>query len=137
MAIASKIADSEVVVVDQCALETPKTKQVAGLLRALQLEGSTTLIATAGSDQMVYMSARNIEGVSVSAVRDLNALSVLKPGGHFLAKTFQGGSEGDLLTTLKHNFRSVHHVKPPASRDESVELYLLAKDFRGTDIKPD
>ena len=65
------------------------------------------------------------------------ALSVLKPGGHFLAKTFQGGSEGDLLTTLKHNFRSVHHVKPPASRDESVELYLLAKDFRGTDIKPD
>ena len=65
------------------------------------------------------------------------ALSVLKPGGHFLAKTFQGGSEGDLLTTLKHNFRSVHHVKPPASRDESVELYLLAKDFRGAEIKPD
>ena len=65
------------------------------------------------------------------------ALSVLKPGGHFLAKTFQGGSEGDLLATLKRNFRSVHHVKPPASRDESVELYLLAKDFRGTDIKPD
>ena len=64
------------------------------------------------------------------------ALSVLKPGGHFLAKTFQGGSEGDLLTTLKHNFRSVHHVKPPASRDESVELYLLAKDFRGN-VKPD
>ena len=65
------------------------------------------------------------------------ALSVLKPGGHFLAKTFQGGSEGDLLTTLKRNFRSVHHVKPPASRDESVELYLLAKDFRGAEIKPD
>ena len=59
------------------------------------------------------------------------ALSVLKPGGHFLAKTFQGGSEGDLLAVLKRNFRSVHHVKPPASRDESVELYLLAKDFRG------
>ena len=65
------------------------------------------------------------------------ALSVLKPGGHFLAKTFQGGSEGDLLATLKRNFRSVHHVKPPASRDESVELYLLAKDFRGTDRGPE
>ena len=59
------------------------------------------------------------------------ALSVLKPGGHFLAKTFQGGAENELLSMLKKNFRSVHHVKPPASRDESVELYLLAKDFKG------
>lgn len=59
------------------------------------------------------------------------AMSVLKPGGHFLSKTFQGGTEGDLLTKLKKNFASVHHVKPPASRDESVELYLLAKGFKG------
>ena len=61
------------------------------------------------------------------------AISVLKPGGHFLAKTFQGGTETELLDRLKKNFRSVHHVKPPASRDESVELYLLAKGFRGED----
>ncbi len=59
------------------------------------------------------------------------AISVLRPGGHFLAKTFQGGTEADLLTRLKQNFRSVHHVKPPASREESAELYLLAKDFKG------
>jgi 23S rRNA (uridine2552-2'-O)-methyltransferase len=59
------------------------------------------------------------------------AISVLKPGGHFLAKTFQGGTESGLLDQLKRNFRSVHHVKPPASRDESVELYLLAKNFKG------
>lgn len=59
------------------------------------------------------------------------AISVLKPGGHFLAKTFQGGTENELLTRLKQNFRTVHHVKPPASRDESAELYLLAKDFKG------
>ncbi|NGN43469.1 RlmE family RNA methyltransferase [Mesorhizobium sp. CGMCC 1.15528] len=59
------------------------------------------------------------------------AISVLKPGGHFLAKTFQGGTESTLLTQLKQNFRSVHHVKPPASREESAELYLLAKDFKG------
>ncbi|MBX3529098.1 MAG: RlmE family RNA methyltransferase [Rhizobiaceae bacterium] len=59
------------------------------------------------------------------------AVQVLKPGGHFLAKTFQGGTEGGLLDLLKKNFRSVHHVKPPASRDESVELYILAKEFRG------
>jgi len=59
------------------------------------------------------------------------AISVLKPGGHFLAKTFQGGTENELLDRLKKNFKSVHHVKPPASRDESVELYLLARDFKG------
>ncbi|MBX3582467.1 MAG: RlmE family RNA methyltransferase [Rhizobiaceae bacterium] len=59
------------------------------------------------------------------------AISVLKPGGHFLSKTFQGGTEHTVLDLLKKNFRSVHHVKPPASRDESVELYLLAKDFKG------
>ncbi|OQM75983.1 RlmE family RNA methyltransferase [Manganibacter manganicus] len=59
------------------------------------------------------------------------AISVLKPGGHFLSKTFQGGTEHAVLDLLKRNFRSVHHVKPPASRDESVELYLLAKDFKG------
>lgn len=59
------------------------------------------------------------------------AISVLKPGGHFLAKTFQGGTESDLLNLLKKNFRTVQHVKPPASREESAELYLLAKDFKG------
>ncbi len=60
------------------------------------------------------------------------AISVLKPGGHFLTKTFQGGAGADLLALLKRNFRTIHHVKPQASRSESVELYLLAIDFRGT-----
>lgn len=59
------------------------------------------------------------------------AIKVLKPGGHFLAKTFQGGTEKDLLDILKANFATVAHVKPPASRQESVELYLLAKGFKG------
>lgn len=59
------------------------------------------------------------------------AVSVLRPGGHFLAKVFQGGTEGTLLQTLKQRFASVHHVKPPASRARSVELYLVAKGFKG------
>jgi 23S rRNA (uridine2552-2'-O)-methyltransferase len=59
------------------------------------------------------------------------AESVLRPGGHFVAKVFQGGTEGELLANLKRAFTSVHHVKPPASRAESVELYLVAKGFRG------
>jgi 23S rRNA (uridine2552-2'-O)-methyltransferase len=60
------------------------------------------------------------------------AATILKPGGHFLAKVFQGGTERELLTDLKRSYASVHHVKPPASRTRSVELYLVAKSFRGT-----
>jgi len=65
------------------------------------------------------------------------ALSVLKPGGHFLAKSFQGGTENALLARLKQHFHSVHHVKPPASRAGSVEFYLLARNFKATSITRD
>ncbi len=61
------------------------------------------------------------------------AASVLRPGGTFVAKVFQGGAGSDLLTALKRDYASVHHVKPPASRAGSVELYLVAKGFRGRD----
>ncbi len=59
------------------------------------------------------------------------AIDVLAEGGHFLAKTFQGGTERDILNLLKKNFRQVVHVKPGASRSESVEMFILAKDFKG------
>ncbi|HVK90005.1 MAG TPA: RlmE family RNA methyltransferase [Mycoplana sp.] len=59
------------------------------------------------------------------------AVEVLGDGGHFLAKTFQGGTERDLLNMLKQNFRQVIHIKPAASRAESVEMFLLAKGFKG------
>ena len=59
------------------------------------------------------------------------AREVLAPGGTFLAKVLQGGTEGTLLTALKRDFAQVKHVKPPASRADSAELYLLATGFRG------
>jgi 23S rRNA (uridine2552-2'-O)-methyltransferase len=64
------------------------------------------------------------------------AATVLRPGGSFLVKVFQGGASGSLLGTLKRDFASVHHVKPPASRAGSVELYLVAKGFRGGKAAP-
>ena len=63
------------------------------------------------------------------------AVEVLAEGGHFLAKTFQGGTERDLLNMLKQNFKQVIHVKPGASRAESVEMFLLAKGFKGRKAK--
>lgn len=59
------------------------------------------------------------------------ARHVLKPGGAFMAKVLRGGTEGDLLAMLKKDFQTVAHVKPPSSRSDSAELYLLAKGFRG------
>jgi len=59
------------------------------------------------------------------------AREVLAPGGVFLCKVLQGGTEASLLAELKRDFESVKHVKPPASRTDSAELYLLARGFRG------
>lgn len=59
------------------------------------------------------------------------ALRVLKPGGGFLSKVLQGGGEDALLKTLKGRFEKVRHVKPPASRSDSRELFVLAQGFRG------
>jgi len=59
------------------------------------------------------------------------AEDVLKPGGAFVGKAFQGGASGELLARIRQRFRDVHHVKPPASRAESVELYLVATGFKG------
>ncbi len=58
------------------------------------------------------------------------AREVLAPGGAFLAKVMQGGTENALLAALKRDFASVKHVKPPASRADSAELYVLATGFR-------
>lgn len=59
------------------------------------------------------------------------AREVLAPGGSFLAKVLQGGTEGELLAMLKRDFKVVKHLKPPASRKGSAELYVLATGFRG------
>jgi 23S rRNA (uridine2552-2'-O)-methyltransferase len=59
------------------------------------------------------------------------AREVLKPGGAFLSKVIQGGTEAALLAALKRDFAAVKHVKPAASRTDSAELYVLATGFRG------
>jgi 23S rRNA (uridine2552-2'-O)-methyltransferase len=59
------------------------------------------------------------------------ATEVLAPGGFFMAKVFQGGTENALLDILKRGFKTVRHVKPEASRAGSAELYVLATGFKG------
>lgn len=79
MAIATKLNAQEVVVIDELVMKAPKTKEMAGILKALGLQGTSTLVTTAALDPMVYKSARNIDRVTVSQVADLNALAILTP----------------------------------------------------------
>jgi len=79
MAIAKRIASEDIVIIDELSFAGPKTKEMATILKALKLTGTSTLVTTAALDQNVYKSARNIDRVTVSPVAELNALSVLTP----------------------------------------------------------
>jgi large subunit ribosomal protein L4 len=79
MAVAAKISAGSVVVVDQFAMTAPKTKTLASAFKAIGLEGVTKTFATSGLDKNLYLSGRNIEGLTVSPVSDLNALTILRP----------------------------------------------------------
>ena len=86
MAIAGKIQDDQVWVLDAIAMDAPKTSVIANMLKAMGLEGKSTLIATAEHSPVVYKSARNVRGVEVLPVSDLNALAVLKPNRMLVTK---------------------------------------------------
>ena len=79
MAIASKIRDDEVVVVDGLDFPKPQTKEMSAVLKSLGLSGVTTLVTTASHDVNAYKSGRNIQGLEVQPVDGLNALNVLRP----------------------------------------------------------
>ena len=79
MAIASRIRDDEIIVIDDFALDKPRTQEMSFILNALGLSGTSTLVATEKHDNHVYLSGRNISQITISAVGDLNALLVLAP----------------------------------------------------------
>ena len=76
---------------------------------------------------------RKTDHLKIMALAEAAAMfarEVLRPGGTFLCKVLQGGTEGTLLADLKRDFATVRHVKPTASRADSAELYVLATGFR-------
>lgn len=79
MALAARIVDGEVCLVDALPFDAPKTSQMAGVLAALGLAGSSVLVSADKHDENLWKSARNIEGVTVRPVADLNALAILTP----------------------------------------------------------
>ncbi len=97
-----------------------------------QLGGSADLVLsdmaanTVGHQQTDHLRTMGLVETAVEF-----AIQVLKPGGHFVAKSLAGGSDSDLVNTLKRNFASVKHAKPPASRKGSSEWYVFASGFKG------
>jgi len=79
MAMASRIADNEITLVDAISADQPKTRDMAALLKALKLGDTSLLVAVAGFDVNVYKSIRNLANVSVLPVSELNALNMLRP----------------------------------------------------------
>ena len=78
MAVASKLRDGQVILVDQLAFESPKTKEMASILTAVKCTGKRVLVVTASYDKTAYMSARNIPNVELMPASDLNALEILR-----------------------------------------------------------
>ena len=79
MALLAKIRDAELTLIDDLKFDSPKTKDMAAILKALNLKGTSLLVATAEQDNNVYKSARNIDQVTVSPVSGLTALNLLAP----------------------------------------------------------
>jgi large subunit ribosomal protein L4 len=79
MAVASRVADNQITLINDLSFPAPKTGEMAKILKALQIDRQTLLVAVDGYDVNVYKSIRNLRGVSVLPVGDLNALEVLRP----------------------------------------------------------
>jgi len=101
------------------------------LLRALGGHAPDLVISDMAAPTTGHRQTDHLRTTHLFEVAALFARETLAPGGAFLSKVFRGGAENDQLAELKRDYQTVHHIKPPASRKESPELYVLAKGFRG------
>ena len=101
MAIASKIRDGEIVVLEDLRLDAPATGAMAGILKALKLGGISTLVAVPAYDVNVYKSIRNLADVSVFPVCDLNAIEVLRPSRMLVSRAALDAFRSNAATRMK------------------------------------
>jgi 23S rRNA (uridine2552-2'-O)-methyltransferase len=83
------------------------------------------------ADTTGHQQTDHVRTIALAEVAAQFAVDHLAKGGAFVSKVFQGGAQGPLLALLKDNFREVRHWKPPASRPESPETYVVATGFKG------
>ncbi|MEI8144771.1 MAG: RlmE family RNA methyltransferase [Alphaproteobacteria bacterium] len=100
-------------------------------LKALLGGPADVVLSDMAANAMGHKKTDHMKIVYLAELAIAFAREVLAPGGHFLCKVLQGGTEGELLADLKRDFTTVRHIKPQASRQDSSELYVLATGFRG------
>lgn len=99
-------------------------------LRALLGGGADVVMSDMAAPTTGHAKTDHLRVIALAETALMFALEVLEPGGAFVAKVFQGGSEKDLLDPLKKHFAIVRHAKPSASRADSSEMYVVATGFR-------
>ena len=99
--------------------------------------GADLVLSDMAPNTTGHASTDHIRIVALAEMALDFAIQILVPGGAFVAKVFQGGSEKQILDMLKQNFAGVRHAKPPSSRKESSELYVVATGFRGRTTEPE
>jgi len=101
------------------------------------LGGSATLVLSDMAPNTTgHTATDHLRIVALAELAFIFATEVLEPGGSFVAKVFQGGSERTILAPMKRHFATVRHAKPAASRKGSSELYVVATGFRGERATP-
>jgi 23S rRNA (uridine2552-2'-O)-methyltransferase len=99
-------------------------------LKALLGGQADVVLSDMAANSTGHRQTDHLRIMALAEAAALFAREVLAPGGAFLCKMLQGGTEASLLAKLKRDFETVRHVKPPASRADSAELYLLARGYR-------
>jgi len=107
--------------------------KAAGELKAMLGGKADIVLSDMAANATGHRQTDHLRIMALAEAAAQFAREVLGEGGSFLCKVLQGGTEAALLGELKRDFKSVKHVKPPASRSDSAELYLLARGFRGAE----
>ncbi len=94
-------------------------------------EAPTLVLSDMAADTTGHRQTDHIRTIGLAEFAAQFAVGHLAKGGTFVAKVFQGGAQGELLETLKSSFSTVRHWKPPASRPESPETFVIATGFKG------
>jgi 23S rRNA (uridine2552-2'-O)-methyltransferase len=100
-------------------------------LKALLGGPADAVLSDMAANATGHRKTDHLKIMALAETAAMFARDVLRPGGAFLCKVLQGGTEGELLADLKRDFVTVRHLKPAASRADSAELYVLAMGFRG------
>ena len=104
--------------------------QTQNQLKAIMKIPVQVVLSDMASSTIGHSQTDHLRTIALAEAAFYFAKDVLAPGGTFVAKVFQGGTNQDLLLELKRHFRQIKHVKPLASRKESPEMYVLAFGFK-------